>query len=103
MLFSAFRKGAGLYNAIGTAYIDSFQLEEGDTANTINLLHNSGFEKSSSGTAAPSGFLSYQTIPLSGKPGFGTIGGYLGGLAFGYIFDIIVSDVIREDLKSCIS
>ncbi len=37
-----------LGNAIGTAYFDGFQLEEGTTPNSVNLLENGSFEKYSS-------------------------------------------------------
>ena len=40
---------AGLYSASGTVYIDCLQLEEGGTANQINLLDNSGFERFTDG------------------------------------------------------
>ena len=35
-------------NAIGTVYVDGFQLEEGTAANSVNLLQNGSFEKYSS-------------------------------------------------------
>ncbi len=50
------RISVGLYNASGTVYIDSVQLEEGDTANKINLLSNSSFEKNSGINTLPTGF-----------------------------------------------
>ncbi len=50
------RLTAGLYNASGTVYIDSLQLEEGETANQINLVDNSSFERSLGTNANPAGF-----------------------------------------------
>ena len=43
------RISVGLYNASGTVWVDSVQLEEGDTANKINLVENSSFEKGITG------------------------------------------------------
>jgi len=42
------RIGVGLYHASGTVWIDSVQVEEGDTANAINLISNSSFENGTS-------------------------------------------------------
>ncbi len=50
------RVTAGLYSATGTVWVNGIQLEEGDTANHVNLLSNSGFEQNSAGTTAPSYF-----------------------------------------------
>lgn len=48
------RTTAGLYNASGTVYIDSLQLESGDTANQINLIDNSSFERNGGLASTPS-------------------------------------------------
>ena len=48
------RATAGLYNASGTVYIDSLQLESGDTANQINLIDNSSFERNGGLASTPS-------------------------------------------------
>ena len=45
--------GAGLYDGTGMVWIDSMQLEEGYTANTINLLGNSSFEIHSGNNSLP--------------------------------------------------
>ena len=55
---SILRATAGLYNASGTCIINALQLEEGDTANTVNLLGNSSFENNSGNGSLPSGYLS---------------------------------------------
>ena len=47
---------AGLYNASGTVYLNGLQLEEGDTANHINLVSNSGFEYNSGFATMPFGY-----------------------------------------------
>ena len=59
------RVTAGLYFASGTVYIDSLQLEEGDTANHINIVNNSSFEQNNGNLTTPNGF----------EPHFGTTGG----------------------------
>ena len=51
------RLTAGLYYATGTVYIDSLQLEEGNTANQINLIDNSSFENSAGLNTVPSGYI----------------------------------------------
>ena len=60
------RVTAGLYNASGTVYVDSLQLEEGNTANQINLIDNSSFEISSGEGSIPFGFTSNYTDGTSG-------------------------------------
>lgn len=50
------RLTAGMYCASGVVYIDSLQLEEGNTANAINLIENSGFERNSGSGTIPNGF-----------------------------------------------
>ena len=52
------RISAGLYQAAGTVYIDSLQLEEGDTANQINLIDNSSFERNNGSYTSP---ISYES------------------------------------------
>ena len=47
----------GLYNASGTVWVDSIQLEEGDTANKINLLSNSSFERNNGNATSPTSFI----------------------------------------------
>ena len=42
---------AGIFDASGEAYIDCLQLEENDTANHINIINNSGFERYSGNNA----------------------------------------------------
>ena len=39
----------GIFGAAGRAWFDCFQLEEGDVANKVNLVRNSGFEWTSGG------------------------------------------------------
>ena len=51
------RLTAGIYNASGTVYIDSLQLEEGDIVNQINLIDNSSFERHSGTHTTPSGYI----------------------------------------------
>jgi len=51
------RVTAGLFNASGTVYIDSLQLEEGNTANQINLIDNSSFERNSGNNTSPNGYV----------------------------------------------
>lgn len=58
--------GAGLFNAKGFVYIDSVQLEEGDTANKINLISNSSFEKNSGLNTLPTGFTGYSGANVGG-------------------------------------
>ena len=41
-----FKVYVGIQNATGTAYFDGIQLEEGETANTFNLIENSNFSYS---------------------------------------------------------
>ncbi len=60
------RISAGLYNASGTVYIDSLQLEEGDTGNHINFVENSSFEKTSGANGTPFGFVDNYNDSLSG-------------------------------------
>lgn len=60
------RIGVGLYNASGTMWIDSVQLEEGDTANKINLLSNSSFEKNTGSSALPTGYTANFTAGAAG-------------------------------------
>jgi len=50
------RVTAGLFNASGTVYIDSLQFEEGNVANQINLISNSGFEHNSGALTDPIGY-----------------------------------------------
>lgn len=57
---------AGLYYATGTVYIDSIQLEEGDTANPINLVSNSGIEINSGNASTPSYFTANFSANTSG-------------------------------------
>jgi len=52
------RISVGLFYAKGSMYIDSIQLEEGDTANNINLISNSSFEKNSGVGSQPIDFSS---------------------------------------------
>ena len=47
------RISVGLYDSSGTVYIDSLQLEEGNAANEINLLSNSGMEYHSGAGTMP--------------------------------------------------
>ena len=60
------RIGVGLYNASGTVWINSVQLEEGDTANKINLLSNSSFEKNTGSSALPTGYTANFTAGTAG-------------------------------------
>ena len=46
---------AGLYAGTGTVWIDSLQLETGETANQINLLENSSFEYNNGSNTMPDG------------------------------------------------
>lgn len=57
---------AGLYNASGTVWIDSIQLEEGDTANKINMLSNSGFENNTGSSSLPTGYQANFTAGAAG-------------------------------------
>ena len=60
------RISVGLYNASGTVWIDSVQLEEGDTANKINLISNSSFEKNSGLNTLPIGFTGHSGANIGG-------------------------------------
>ena len=60
------RVTAGLFNASGTVYIDCLQLEEGNTANQINLIDNSSFEYSSGIDNTPSNYSKNYTDNYSG-------------------------------------
>ena len=84
---SILRATAGLYNASGTCIINALQLEEGDTANQINFITNSGFENDANGSTAPSGYAAAQyaavssdcavsgskSYRISGKPGLNLV------------------------------
>ena len=50
------RISAGLYAASGTVWVNGIQFEEGESANYVNLLSNSGFEANANGTATPAYF-----------------------------------------------
>ena len=50
---------AGIFNGSGTVYVDGLQLEEGNTANQINIINNSGFERNEGNNTAPIGFESH--------------------------------------------
>ena len=56
---------AGIYYASGTVWVDSVQLEEGDTASSVNLVSNSGFEYDASGTSTPSKYSKSGTVSVS--------------------------------------
>ena len=58
---------AGLHNASGTVYVDSLQLEEGDTANQINMIDNSSFERTSGLNTTPTAFANSYNDALSGS------------------------------------
>ena len=60
------RISVGLYNASGTVWIDSVQLEEGDTANKINLISNSSFEKNGGQNTLPTGFTGHSGANIGG-------------------------------------
>lgn len=60
------RIGVGLYKASGTVWVDSIQLEEGDTANKINLLSNSSFETNAGNNTVPSSYSMNFTSSSSG-------------------------------------
>ena len=64
--------GAGLFNAKGTVYIDSVQLEEGDTDNPINLLSNSSFEYNDGNGSLPYDYVSGNGSAVGGCTNAGT-------------------------------
>ncbi|MBO5321875.1 MAG: RICIN domain-containing protein, partial [Clostridia bacterium] len=47
------RIGVGLFDAKGSVYVDSVQLEDGETDNPINLISNSSFEKNDGNDTLP--------------------------------------------------
>ena len=69
------RLTAGLYRASGTVYIDSLQLEEGNTANPINLIENSSFESTPGTNSTPSGFFGSHNDNSSGTTTVENYGG----------------------------
>ena len=72
----------GIFNTTGTAWFDCFQLEQGDVANKVNLVHNSGFERKTSNGQPQnwSANTSYpQDISSTAQKKFGNNSGLLNG------------------------
>ena len=59
------RAMAGAYWATGTVYVNGLQLEKGDSANNVNLIHNSSFELPGNGTIPVS--YTHLTLPTTSR------------------------------------
>ena len=85
---------AGLFDATGTVWIDSLQLESGDTANQINLLSNSGMEYTPAVGNVPDGYV------LSAASGvFDTADKKDGEKSFGFEGDPSCAANLRQEIN----